>query len=299
MPARTPGEFGRLIDDLRTVEQELTELEQEDERLFEAARYSGADEVISSYQAKKEIEEQRRNSAFEAQTTIPKLDSLIGGFREGNLVVVSAPTKQGKTTLCQTFTTAFEKQNISCLWFSYEVPMAEFLEKFPTLPVFYVPRKLKDNTLEWIEAKIIEGIAKHRTKIVFIDHLHYLISMGFLAKSGNMSLLIGGIMRELKKLAVKYGIVIFVIAHTKKTRNDARLELDDIRDSSFIAQEADIVLMLWRKRKQTEHGEIFIDESVLSVAANRRTGKTGYVPLLYSNNQFAELANDYGEHSNG
>ena len=67
-------------------------------------------------------------------------------------------------------------------------------------------------------------------------------------------------------------------------------DLEDLRDSSFIAQEADTVLMLWRETKR-ENGEVKITNNVnLSVQANRRTGKTGNVKMVYSDGHFNEQA---------
>ena len=65
--------------------------------------------------------------------------------------------------------------------------------------------------------------------------------------------------------------------------------LEDLRDSSFIAQEADTVMMLWRKTHRDEDGELVIgNETLLSVQANRRTGSTGNVKLIFHNGRFLE-----------
>ena len=113
----------------------------------------------------------------------------------------------------------------------------------------------------------------------------------------NISLEIGAIMRELKKLALKYKIAIVVICHMKKTDIEERPELDDIRDSSFIAQEADVVLLIWRKKdkstKNSEEGVLYKDEAMVKVAANRRTGKMGLVRLRFENNQLHEVTEIY------
>jgi replicative DNA helicase len=222
---------------------------------------------------------------------LPTLDNYLEGFREGDLVVVSGITKGGKTTFCQTLTHSFSEQKISCLWFSYEMAKLEFMEKFGNnLPMFTMPQKLKGNSLKWLEERIVESMAKYGTKIVFIDHLHFLLDMSFLGqnKGGNMSLIIGGIMRELKKIALYRGITIVLIAHTAKIKFEAEPSLSDIRDSSFISQEADTVLMIWRNRSALKP-----NQAVLAVLANRRTGQNGTIDLLLKDKRFIEVDKNY------
>ena len=267
--------------------QNIQKMEEELEKIKEAEillQYDGEDKIITSEQAWKNLEEERKTPKIKMMSKIPFLDKCLEGFREGDLVVVSGITKGGKTTFCQTLTHNFAEQKLSCLWFSYEMAQMEFMEKFgEPLPFFTMPSKLKGNSLKWLEERIVESMAKYNTKIVFIDHLHFLLDMSFLGqnKGGNMSLIIGGIMRELKKIALYRGITIVLIAHTAKIKFDAEPSLSDIRDSSFISQEADTVLMIWRNR-------LIQDQAVLAVLANRRTGRNGTIDLVLENHKFRE-----------
>ena len=97
-------------------------------------------------------------------------------------------------------------------------------------------------------------------------------------------------MRELKRIAVENGIIIFLVAHTKKALQYEVPTTEDIRDSSFISQESDIVLMMWRLRdKKTKE---YLPEARLAVREHRRTGQVGTIGLLHSmiNKQFYEKA---------
>jgi replicative DNA helicase len=105
-----------------------------------------------------------------------------------------------------------------------------------------------------------------------------------MGKNGNVSLIIGSIMRELKTIALKRRICIFIVAHTTKIKFDQEPELADIRDSSFIGQEADTVLMIWRKKYEN----VFNDKACLAVLANRHTGKIGKVGLILDKGKFWE-----------
>lgn len=256
-------------------------------RLKEMAKvYEGEDKIITTEdiitRLKNEPEEEKFMSGF------PSLDNILKGFRPQQLIVISAATKSGKTSLCVDFTTKLEALNP--LWFPFEESADElvrkFLERGEKPPVFCTPAAIRGNTLLWLEKRIIESIAKYNTKIVFIDHLHFIVPFS----EQRQDLRIGETMRELKTLAKKWNITIFLIAHMKKTKVDSAPTLEDLRDSSFIAQEADTVMLLWRETKRGRKEVEITNNSILSVQANRRTGTTGNVRLVFHNGHFIEEA---------
>ncbi|MBD3282083.1 MAG: hypothetical protein GF387_00500 [Candidatus Portnoybacteria bacterium] len=202
-------------------------------------------------------------------------------FLLANFVVVH------NTSFCQTLTENFEEKS---LWFTFEVPVAEFMEKFNEVPLFYLPRTLKGNTTTWIEKRIVEAIAKYDIKAVFIDHLHYVVDLNSL--HSNVSIQIGATMRELKRIALKWGLAIFLVAHIKKTKINDVPDIDDLRDSSFVAQESDIVMMVSRLKDEEKQ---LTTQSLVSVLAHRRTGKVGQVKLNYHDNKFSEVSQGYEE----
>lgn len=177
--------------------------------------------------------------------------------------MISGPTKNGKTLLAQTLTASFARQQEFPLWFSFEVPSKQFLEQFPELPLFYMPQKLKAHALDWLEERIRESFLKYRTRIIFVDHLHHLID---LARLKNPSIEIGQVIRRLKNFAVNGGFIIFLLCHTTKGKSENNLSYESIRDSSFISQESDCVLMIKRRPEVAENA------ARLSVEFHRRTG---------------------------
>jgi len=251
----------------------------------ELQKYEGADRVISSHEMKESLKS--KPEVPRVKLNFPSLDKKMEGLEPGELNVISGPTKEGKTTLAQTFTANLIKKDIKSLWFTYELPAKQFLEKFPELPLFYLPRQLPSYALEWIEKKIIEAKLKYGVKAVFIDHLHYLVPF---SKVVNMSLVIGGVMRELKRLAREHEVMIFLIAHTQKIKINQEPSLSDIRDSSFISQEADFVLMIWRLYEKDKKGDLIsTNQGKIKLAANRRTGEVVYLKIQLVDNLFAEL----------
>jgi len=226
------------------------------------AEYTGEDQVISSQEMYLRLKEQP-DALVQVKSNIPSLDAAIEGFQDGELITVSGPTKSGKTLFCQSLTVQFMKQQYYPLWFSYEVPARQFLNQFHTLPMIYMPAKLKAHALPWFNDRVLESFAKYRTRIIFIDHLHYLID---LAKIRNPSIEIGQIIRQLKTLAVQGQFIIFLLCHTTKGASDDHLSYESMRDSSFIAQESDSVLMIKRTPKAGEF------TARLRVEFHRRTG---------------------------
>lgn len=231
--------------------------------------YVGEDQVLTLTELNEVQKAKKLVNVFTAKSNIPRLDSLLEGFEAGELIIISGPAKRGKTLFCQTLTVEFSEQGIISLWFSYEMTIRQFTGRFSgdKLPDCCLPAKMKDNTLTWLEDRIIEGIEKFGVKIVFIDHLHYIVDMERLR---NPSLEIGVVLRGLKRLAVKHGVVIFLVAHIGKVEDDKRPTAANMRDSSFLTQEPDVVLMIWRMKDNKEkHIE---NISKVSVELSRRTG---------------------------
>jgi len=226
------------------------------------AEYDGEDKVISSYELMLKFKEQP-DSIFKVKSNIPSLDYFTEGFLPGELIVISGPTKNGKTLLAQTLTVQFIKQQFSPLWFSFEINTRRFLNQFDELPMIFMPTKLKPHAMDWFEDRVNESFEKYHTRIVFCDHLHYLID---LARLRNPSIEIGQIIRRLKTLAINGDYLIFLLCHTSKGAHEDDLSYESIRDSSFISQESDSVFMIQRTPKAG------LSRAQLSVEFHRRTG---------------------------
>ncbi len=246
--------------------------------------YRGEDKIISfdeiADRIRNEKEEVKFMSGFEG------LDNLLKGFRPQQLITVSALTGSGKTSFLMDMTTKMKEQNP--LWFPFEEGAEElvrkFLERGEEPPKAFTPENMKSNTLEWIESKIVESIAKYNTKIIFIDQLDFIVSM----QGENHSLNVGQTMRDLKGLAKKWNVVIFIICHLTKARMDTQPTIEDLKGSSSIGQESDSVILIWRESKR-EQGQMVVTDNVnISVQKNRRHGKTGNIKMVYENGKFLE-----------
>lgn len=225
--------------------------------------YQGEDKVISSHELKAKLSALKADPYVNARALIPGIDAACDGFQDGEVIVISGPPKNGKTLLAQTLTVNFAKRHVFSVWFSFEVPAKQFLDKFPKLPMIYMPEKLKAKDMEWFKDRVLEAHQKYNTRVVFIDHLHYLVD---LVKRNNISIEIGAVIRELKTFAVSNDLVIFLLCHTTKPKADSDMSYADIRDSSFISQESDCCIMVKRTPRIRENA------ARASIEYHRRTG---------------------------
>lgn len=231
----------------------------------ELKEYQGADRIISSFEMEQLIKERKKSGqGIQLKSGMSAIDSYLeGGFQPGELYVISGLTKHGKTLLAQTWTTAFTDQLSPPLWFTYEVPAAQFLSQFPNFPILVMPRELKAMDMDWVEERIMESEIKNFTRVVFIDHLHFLFDM---ARSKSPSLEIGTVVRKLKRIAVEQEMTIFLLCHTTKVQQGEAITWRSLRDSSLVAQESDSVILIGRTPDVSENA------AYVEVCFHRRTG---------------------------
>ncbi len=239
--------------------------------------YDGPDRIISSYEMAEAVKKNEM-AYITVNSKIPSLDNATAGFQTGELIAVSGPTKNGKTLFSQTLTRNFHDQQVFSLWFSFELPPRQFLNCFRDLPLIYMPKALRSADLNWLEDRILEGFQKYNTRVVFLDHLHYLFDM---ARTKSPSIEIGQVIRRLKQLAGRVGLIVFLMAHTSKA-GTTDLSYQSIRDSSFVSQESDSVLMI---KRTPEKGE---NTARVRVEFHRRTGTMERVINLVKVNGYLE-----------
>ena len=228
---------------------------------------------------------------------------MTGGVTDGDLVVISGKSGHGKTTFAQTISYHLAQIGLPQLWFSYEMQITEIANKFAAMGLNdeflgFCPLKLKGGSIDWIEQKITEGVVKHNVKAIFIDHLGFLtpkIKGNETNMERNFSAYLGQICRQLKSLAIEKNIIIFLLAHVRKTKEE--LDIDDIAHSVGVAQEADFVFMVEREKQkqnskwaQNEMGDMFTEFSRIMLVKNRRTGINKFIKCQMSNGRLTEVA---------
>lgn len=224
-------------------------------------------------------------------------EAMSGGFKEGDLVIVSGLSGEGKTSICQTFTYHLTAAGIPCLWFSYEVSVQELHRKFEEMDMaehyeVYHPKKTTTGKLEWLEYKIKESWRKYATKVVFIDHIDYLMPRN-LPKGETREMILKQTVIELKSLAIDLGMVIVLPVHLKKIENNREPDMQDIGYSAGIYQNADYVFMIYREKQKHRfdevEGDISSNNTILKIVKNRQTGQNKFIKCAYANGLFRQL----------
>lgn len=255
------------------------------------SEYDGPDKIITSHEAMDQVKDNPKASVS-FKYGIDGLDEYTEGARGGELIIVSGATKNGKTLLAQTITVNLWKQKpaISSMWLSYEMRKEEFLRAFPELPFFSLPDNLTGRSMKWLDRRIMEGRIKYNIRAVFIDHLHFLVDMSALR---NASLDLGAVVRNIKTLAINHNILIVLICHVRKNLIEKEPDVNDLRDSSFISQDADSTWMVFRKKDMgsSEYG----NRACVKVCNHRYTGVMDKkVPLVKAGGLLREETKNEG-----
>lgn len=180
------------------------------------------------------------------KTGYESIDKMTMGLAPGEMTVIGGRTSSGKTATAINITANVLRQGKPVLFVTLEMTPVEVssrfyhllgddFEKLSTNLYFQ-----KSDELDW---KSIDSLIEYAKKdcgaeLVVIDHLHY-----FTRELENVSEDLGRITKEFKKNAIRHEVPIILISHTRKT-HATELSNDDLRGSSYVAQDADIVLMV-------------------------------------------------------
>lgn len=257
--------------------------------------YEGEDRIIHAKERYDWLKSQPQlktwNSGFK------RLDHVTEGFGEEQLVVITGVTKSGKTSLAIDLMKNMSDKKP--LLFALEQSADELLRKEIKFgrEAFdaYVPQVIGNSkvNVDWIEERILESVLKFGTKVVLIDHLHFMIDIS--GEDRRFDLTITATVARLKKIAQTYKVLIMLVCHLKKTKIEEEPTIFDLRDSSSIAQLADKVLIVWRESTK-ELGKIkYTGNTILRVAVDRQSGTNEAIVLGWDKGRYFETGEGFEE----
>ena len=273
--------FNLLLDENKSIEDITDEIQRNTKEVGDSGQLEIGKpiEVSPIYEIENETDD---NTKFPSgYNTLD--ESLAGGFKEGDLIIISGVSGNGKTLLAESMTFNLCSKGFPVLWFSYEVLPSQLDKHFQAMGMgkhyyAYSPTKNESGEIDWIKAKIKRGVEKYLTKIVIIDHLDFVVSKK-VKNSDTQAISYKQIVTELKSLALELNIIIISLAHLKKIQNDREPEMQDIGYSAGIFQLADCVLMINREKQgggermgYEDEEEIFTNSSFIKMVKNRETG---------------------------
>jgi 5S rRNA maturation endonuclease (ribonuclease M5) len=243
-----PQELARTLD---TAEQ------------FEVAGVHTAADICRQHQDDADIE-------YEQGILTPwdDVNGMIGpGFQPGDLIILSAKPKIGKTTFALNVCLHNALQDIPALVFCLEMRPKRLVQKivghlrkkdYETLdrtdwvmaryllqdvPLHFVePEWRKEMTPEYVFDKIRESVKRHGVRLVVFDHLHFLVrSLQFVTNE------IGQVTRGFKMLSEELEVSTILIAQPKKVQGGRVMDADDIKDSASIPADGDFIAIMHRE----------------------------------------------------
>lgn len=231
-------------------------------------------------------------------TGFPSLNKhLLGGFRGGDLVIISGASGRGKSLFSLQLTKNFSNQDTPVLFFSFEETMERIKWRMNSMGcnddvIVFAPKQLKSGHVEWLEEKIMDGLANHYIEVVIIDNLDFLTASK--DSIDDKWTLQSKIVAMLKRIANEFGVLIFLNAHIKKV-DDSRPRMEDLYGSGDVYKLSDFVLFVHRLRqggKKTftdSEEKPFTDNTDIIIEKNRLTGQLGTIHLKFVNNNLVEI----------
>ena len=237
----------------------------------------------------------------------PAVKRLTGSFEPGDLIVVSAKEKTGKTTYCLNEVLEWTKQGHPVLFYCLEMRPSRILRKAFQI---ILHKKAEDLNPAWMTRGYNEisewplylgyNYKKCHADIIFdtirlawkrygieavvFDNLHYLAR-----DIKHQTQEVGQITQTFKMLAEELEIPIILIAQPRKIERDAIMGIEDLKDSSSIGADADQVIVLWRKKTQANEGALEAFEPKMLVRVDASRYKSGGETVLYFEGATGEI----------
>jgi len=233
----------------------------------------------------------RPEQAQGLKTGFPNVDRILRkGFQPGELIVLSAPPKIGKSTWALQVVIHNALNRIPSLFFCLEMRPSRIVQKivqcqtrveligpaeitaaesaFYGVPL-YLGYSHQKPTLEGIISTLKQAIKRYGLGLVAFDHLH------FLCRSiSNQVQEIGQAVQAFKFLAEEMEIPVLVIAQPRKIQPDSIMTAQDLKDSSSIFSDCDHLIILHRARAMGNGNgrlatEAFNPETLVRIEASR------------------------------
>lgn len=282
-------------------------------------------QVFEGYSNDRQDVENRSHTGFS------RLDEILKGMSAGNLIVLAARPKVGKTAFALSVARNVAMTGKTVVFYSMEMESSEIYERLLSniskIPMNTLidrrfndkkrPQAIRDEELLRIEKvttdlKILPlkindkpniSVNEIRAECRMIENLgltviDYLQLMHSSKKCDNRNLEVGSICRDLKCLAAELRTPILCLSQLNRTNDEEKRPSPcDLRDSGEIEQTANKLIMLWCTQKNlNERGFIESKTVGADVALNRR-GATGVTLFNFNGNYmtFTELDRKYDE----
>jgi replicative DNA helicase len=254
------------------------------------------------------------------------LDAIIQGFQKSDLIIIAGRPSMGKTALSlNILINVIKYSKLPIVFFSLEMSKEQIMYRLLSMETNVNQMRLRNGKLsqnDWIKInKMVSILSKLplfiddtsdlsipniRSKIktlmfeqteiglVIIDYLQ--LMQNSKSKVENRVQELSQITRSLKIIAREFNIPIIALSQLSRNvenRVEKKPMLSDLRESGSIEQDADLVLMLYRKHYYNSNN---LDESneIELIIAKQRNGPIGSVKLQFDekSNKFTDINNE-------
>lgn len=176
-----------------------------------------------------------------------KIDDLTEGFEAGEVLVITGHTKHGKSKLAANLVWNVASRGTDVMFINTEMTKIQVARRMNgmTPDPGATPGKIYLNDRADLEAHdataLMEKAKEMGCGMVVIDHLHF-----FSRSADNQANEISKVTKEFKEAAVQLEIPLILLCHIQQGDSTKRPTLQMLKGSSSIAQDADIVLTVFR-----------------------------------------------------
>lgn len=313
--ALAPGKPGEQIDHAQMLLARLATVKTKREPRH-------INESLSDYLALLQSLSEGKNSAI--PTGIAGLDRILnGGVRRGEMLVIGARPKHGKTALALGLARNFAHSH-TVLFMSQEMPVSQLMHRHTAaMGSVDLGRILRADagdggmwervsdaaerlgrlnlvhddqsslTLMDVRRKAIKVKRQHGLDVLFVDFLQLMQGAGEDNRNRELDVIVNGI----KGLALDLDIAVVVLSQMSRKADEqySRPTMTHLRDSGAIEAAADQVALLFTDwaHPLSKREETFQDYSELEIVAHRN-GAQGLVPIHF-NGAFQQVGDWRGE----
>lgn len=233
------------------------------------------------------------------QYGIKYLDKFTGGIHRGQLTIIGARPRTGKTAIALQIAANVAEQGHKVLFIPLEMLIAENLKRILlyaqiTEPGEQIDREAAavyldelEKTLKFCEGlNSLDGIEKaikaEKPELVIIDQLSQLTIGGYHKDTREMLVLLT---RNLKRIALEYKTPLIVLSQLNRdSTNRNRPSLESLSESDSIGQDADNVFLLYEQEESDRDKPL---REINLLIAKQRNGVTGKeIPLMFQGDRF-------------
>ncbi len=305
-------------------------LESSERKLGEISINSNA-ETSENYKASLKVSDvisvmlQKIDGVYKSENVETGMDLLDkytnGGFQKSDYIIVAARPSVGKTAFAVSLIRNMIKKDKRVAFFSLEMPASQIITRLLSCMSRVELSKLFSGNLSSDDVFVINNAAdkiyqsefylvdepnmkladirsrarmlarEKKIEIIFIDYIG-LIESGLDQRIPRHEQ-VGYVSKALKQLARELNVPIVVLCQVSRDTADQEPQLNNLRDSGSIEQDADLVMFIHRRTNLTElsdedmaklqmdtSGKNRVQHSKLIVAKNRN-GKTGTIFVGY------------------